>query len=93
MKHPVQLQGFIAIDSNVTLRAYEVYKEIYGEQEALITGSCRGGFGVLELMAFLYARSFDKKEWNKRFHEALRSAETVDITYWRKKKVNKHHEI
>lgn len=74
--HPVQLhyrpgQGGVA-PQVVTLRAYEVYKKIFGEQEALITGGCRGGFGVGELVAFLYARTFPEQEWRKRFDEALR---------------------
>ena len=55
----------------VTLRAYEVYKHIYGEQERLITGNCRGGFGVGELVAFLYAYSFPKEEWRQRADEAF----------------------
>lgn len=54
----------------VTMRAYEVYCELFGKQEALVTGNCRGGFGVGELVAFLYARSFPRKEWNQRFEEA-----------------------
>lgn len=56
----------------VTMRAYEVYTEIYGEQEALVTGGCRGGLGVGELIAFLYARSFPKAEWRVREREAFR---------------------
>lgn len=56
----------------VTLRAYEVYREIYGEQAAIIQGECRGGFGAGELIAFLYARSFPRQEWKQRFDEALR---------------------
>lgn len=55
----------------VTLRAYEVYKHIFGAQQALITGHCRGGFSAGELVAFLYARSFPKDEWRARFDEAL----------------------
>lgn len=55
----------------VTLRAYEVYRTVYGEQKALIEGSCRGGFGIGELVAFLYARSFPEAEWSDRFKEAL----------------------
>lgn len=54
-----------------TMRAYEVYCHIYREQPALVTGDCRGGFGIGELIAFLYARSFPKEEWSERFHEAL----------------------
>lgn len=55
----------------VTMRAYEVYRHVFGEQEALITGHCRGGFGAGELVAFLYARSFPKEEWRARFNDAL----------------------
>jgi hypothetical protein len=56
----------------VTMRAYEVYCHLYGEQEALVTGGCRGGFGAGELVAFLYARSFPKEEWRARVKEAFR---------------------
>lgn len=56
----------------VTLRAYEVYSHIYGEQKALIEGGCRGGFSSGELIAFLYAHSFPKTEWRARVDEALR---------------------
>lgn len=55
----------------VTLRAYEVYEALYGEQKALIEGECRGGFGLGELAAFLYARSFPRSEWRQRFDEAM----------------------
>ena len=55
----------------VTMRAYEVYCAIFGTQAALITNGCRGGFGTGELIAFLYAHSFPKDEWHKRFDEAL----------------------
>lgn len=56
----------------VTLAAYEVYRHVYGPQEAMITGGCRGGFGTGELIAFLYARSFPRTEWRARIDEALR---------------------
>jgi hypothetical protein len=59
----------------VTMRAYEVYCELYGEQVAMVTGGCRGGFSAGELIAFLYARSFPKAEWRSRFDEALRGLE------------------
>lgn len=55
----------------VTRRAYEVYAHVYGRQEAMITGGCRGGFGVGELLAFLYAYPFPKSEWRARVEEAL----------------------
>lgn len=56
----------------VTMRAYDVYCELYQPQPAMVTGNCRGGFGTGELVAFLYARSFPKTEWRVRFAEALR---------------------
>lgn len=72
--HPVQTSRQREggkINSAVTLRAYEVYKHLFGEQKALITGSCRGGFGTGELIAFLYARTFPKEEWDRRVNEAI----------------------
>lgn len=64
-----------ALTSLVTKRAYEVYSAIYGEQPALLDlkgRGCRGGFGVGELIAFLYARSFPKNEWRARVDEAFK---------------------
>ena len=73
--HPVHVKRVIHQAARcpqiVTLRAYEVYREVYGPQEALITGSCRGGFSVSELIAFLYAYPFNKKEWHKRVEQAF----------------------
>ena len=56
----------------VTLKAYEVYRHLYGEQSALVTGGCRGGFGAGELIAFLYAASFPPNEWRARADEAFK---------------------
>lgn len=75
--HPVQRSNRPAYEKGqapqaVTLRAYEVYKEVYAPQEALITGGCRGGFSVGELICFLYASGFPKKEWRERSEEAMR---------------------
>jgi hypothetical protein len=73
--HPVQiydLQRHPNLPALVTRRAYEVYCALHGEQEAMVTGGCRGGFGAGELIAYLYAHSFPKDEWRKRFEEALR---------------------
>lgn len=56
----------------VTMRAYEVYCHLYGPQEALVTGGCRGGLGLGELTAFLYARSFPQTEWRQRTDEAFK---------------------
>lgn len=74
--HPVQRGFGLARDravcpTVVTLRAYEVYSYVHGRQDAMVTGDCRGGFGVGELIAFLYARSFPKEEWANRVDEAL----------------------
>lgn len=74
--HPVQVRrntsGSGSAPAALTLRAYEVYSHVYSPQPAMIEGGCRGGFGVGELMAFLYARSFPKSEWSARVDEALR---------------------
>lgn len=61
----------------VTMRAYEVYCHVYAPQEAMVTGGCRGGFGVGELIAFLYAHSFPKEEWKRRVDEAFRGAQNL----------------
>lgn len=75
--HPVQVKrsydrSRAVAPQVVTLRAYEVYKHCHGEQEALITGGCRGGFSAGELVAFLYAYPFPKAEWSARVDEAFR---------------------
>ncbi len=55
----------------VYMAAYEVYCHVYSPQEAIITGNCRGGLGIGELTAFLYARAFPRDEWRKRVYEAF----------------------
>lgn len=78
--HPVQTRSpygrkQATASSLVTLRAYEVYCHIYGEQPAMVDlagRGCRGGFGAGELIAFLYARSFPKAEWRQRADEAFK---------------------
>lgn len=77
--HPVQNDGRLqALPEPVVLRAYEVYAHLYGAQPALldVAKGCRGGFGVGELLAFLYARTFPKDEWRVRFEEALERLRT-----------------
>lgn len=59
------------------MAAYEVYCAIHGPQPAMVTGGCRGGFGVAELIAFLYARSFPREEWRKRVDEAFVGMEHI----------------
>lgn len=78
--HPVQrttsnLRG--RVPKVVTMKAYEVYCHVYTPQEDLVTGECRGGFGVNELIAFLYASSFPKEQWRTKVDEALRGMEHV----------------
>lgn len=75
LTHPVQDDGRLRrIPQTVTLRAYEVYSEVYGPQEAMVDDAergCRGGFAMTEMIAFLYARSFPKVEWRERVDEAF----------------------
>lgn len=62
-------------NESVYLHAYEVYSAVFGPQPAMIDiegRDCRGGFGVSELVAFLYAHSFPRSEWRLRVDEALR---------------------
>jgi len=59
------------VNRAVYMAAYEVYCHVHGEQEELVTGSCRGGFSVGELIAFLYARAFQKSEWRQRASDAF----------------------
>lgn len=69
-KEPQHVQAFEP--QSVTLRAYEVYSHLYGEQRAMVEGPCRGGFGASEIIAFLYARSFPKEQWRDRVDEAFK---------------------
>jgi hypothetical protein len=73
--HPVQTKRVIhrsaRAPQTVTMRAYEVYCHLYGPQDALVTGDCRGGFGAGELIAFLYAYPFPRSEWRVRVAEAF----------------------
>ncbi len=66
-KHPSEVAR---VPATVSLRAYEVYCHLYSPQEAMVTVGCRGGFTVGEIVCFLYAHSFPKAEWRKRFQEA-----------------------
>lgn len=80
--HPVQNPSRIRREKSrcpkvVTMAAYEVYCELYGKQEAIITGGCRGGFGLSELIGFLYARSFPREQWRARVQEAWDGMENL----------------
>ena len=72
---PVQTPSFpmrhgATIPWDVHMRAYEVYCEVWSAQPALVEGNCRGGFGLSELVGFLYAAGFPKTEWKQRTREA-----------------------
>ena len=72
--HPVQHHNPPkGISENVVLRAYEVYCHVHGAQPAMVdvAKGCRGGFGLGEIIAFLYARSFPREQWRERIEEAL----------------------
>lgn len=71
--HPMQLPkgGSGRVSVVVVMEAYRVYRKLYGEQPNLVTGNCRGGFGVGELVCLLYARTFPESEWRSRFDEAI----------------------
>ena len=74
--HPIQSSDPpVRMPKSVTMAAYEVYCEVFAPQEAIITGGCRGGFGIGELIAFLYARSFPRNEWRKRSDEVFKGME------------------
>jgi hypothetical protein len=49
----------------VARMAFEVYHHLYSSQSFAVLHD-RGGFGVGELVAFLYARNFPKAEWQMR---------------------------
>lgn len=74
--HPVQNNRYSIPDKPcapqvVTARAYEVYRHLYGDSQSLQRLAERGGFGVGELIAFLYAHTFPKSEWRDRSDEAF----------------------
>ena len=78
--HPVQTQHTLPggkAPQVVTMAAYEVYCHVYSPQEVLVTGWCRGGFSISELIVFLYARSFPKSEWRQRVDEATKGMENI----------------
>ena len=73
--HPIQTSSMFTdrppqVSAAVTERAYEVYREFYGDEQPLDRLNQRGGFHVSELITLLYARSFPRSEWQKRDKEA-----------------------
>ncbi len=80
--HPVQVpsrysSGNSVCPKAVTMRAYEVYCHVHGEQERMVTDGCRGGFSTGELIAMLYAHTFPKQEWEARCQEAYNGAVNI----------------
>ncbi len=82
--HPVQTGPLVInqgkqsrVSTKVSMAAYEVYCALYGAQESMVTGGCRGGFGPSELIAFLYAKGFPRNEWKNRFDEAMDGMENL----------------
>lgn len=74
VQKPVHLHTPGKLGSLVTQRAYEVYSHVYGPQPAMMDlkgRNCRGGFGVGDLIAFLYAYGFPQSEWRERIDEAF----------------------
>lgn len=74
--HPVQwgsrhAQQYQELPADVVGKAYEVYHKLYPGQ-TLERLNERGGFGIIEIVAFLYAHTFPPQEWNARVAEALR---------------------
>lgn len=75
--YPIQSRSYghpsksASVNHHVYLAAYEVYSAVYGPQQALLDGWCRGGFATSELVAFLYARAFPRQEWTARVEEAM----------------------
>ena len=65
-------RGPYTVSEPVYMAAYEVYSHVYAPQAAMLEGNCRGGFGVGELVAFLYAKSFPKEQWRERIDEAFK---------------------
>lgn len=68
------------IAEDIYMRAYEVYSEVFAPQQALIDleKGCRGGFGMGELTAFLYAYPFPRNEWRARTDYAFRNIKGFD---------------
>lgn len=79
---PVQIHGDLRsgkIPWAVHMMANKVYSAVFGPQEAMVDlegRNCRGGFGIGELIAFLYARNFPRSEWRARVDEALKGSES-----------------
>lgn len=77
--HPVQPRDVRELPAAVTARAYDVYYHLYPGQ-TLERINERGGLGVIEVIAFLYAHSFPREEWNRRAQEVFIRRQTPNTT-------------
>ncbi|WP_043793497.1 hypothetical protein [Solidesulfovibrio fructosivorans] len=68
-----------SLPEGVIKKVYEVYCHLYGPQEAMmdLEKGCRGGFHVMEVVAFLYAASFPKELWREKSDEAFRAKSAI----------------
>lgn len=74
--HPVQwgirhTQQYPELPAEVIGKAYEVYHLLYPGQ-TLERLNERGGLGIIEVVAFLYAHTYPPAEWGRRVDEVLR---------------------
>ena len=66
----LRAKGSPRIPECVHMKAYEVYCRKWSPQPVLTRDEARGGFGLMELIGFLYAASFPEEEQPKRVDEA-----------------------
>jgi hypothetical protein len=59
------------VQEGISRQAYAVYSHIYGDSQSFERLNERGGFGIGELVAYLYAHSYPKVEWRKRADAAF----------------------
>lgn len=64
------------VSKEITDRAWEVYGSMHGSQTNAVIAE-RGGFGITELIAFLYARTFPEDQWRERSDEAFRGIKNL----------------
>ena len=73
------VQGYSAgIPWSMHLRAYDSYCKLYGKQQAMIEGNCRGGFGTEELDVFIPGWR-DELSQMKRLQDALIESERQNV--------------
>lgn len=60
-----------SMPEQIVKKAYDVYSNLYNNRQTLEALNNRGGFHIIELLAFLYAASFPKELWREKVDEAL----------------------